>query len=191
MHFQKTAIPEVVLIQPDVPSDSRGHFREVFHAQKFLQEGIDLAGAGGPSFVQLNHSRSIKGTLRGLHYQEPHGQGKLVWVISGTVLDVAVDIREGSPTFGQWSKAELSDQNNQAMWIPVGFAHGFLVLSDAADVMYACTDVYSPDCERSVRWDDPQVGIPWGAHEPLLSDKDANAPLLTEVSPLPAYQGRS
>ena len=185
MEVRATPLDGVAVIEPRVFPDDRGFFLESYSRKRFAEAGIDI------EFVQDNHSRSVRNTLRGLHAQLETPQAKLVRVLRGAIFDVVVDIRRGSPTFRRWFAIELTHENFRQLFIPVGFAHGFLVLSDAADVMYACTDVYSPDCERSVRWDDPQVGIPWGAHEPLLSDKDANAPLLTEVSPLPAYQGRS
>ena len=169
MHAQPMAIPEVVLLTPKVFGDDRGFFFESYNAQAFA----DATGVQ-PEFVQDNHSRSVKGVLRGLHYQlPPHAQGKLVRVIQGEVFDVAVDIRRSSPTFGCWVGAMLSAENKQQLWIPAGFAHAFLTLSDTAEFLYKTTDVYAPECERCIAWNDPRIGIEWPfAEEPLLSGKD-------------------
>lgn len=169
MKFTPTAIPDVVLIEPQVFADERGFFMETWQRRKFAEAGIDV------DFVQDNHSRSVKGTLRGLHYQlPPHAQGKLVRVTVGEVFDVAVDIRRGSPTFGRWVGEYLSAENKRMLWIPPGFAHGFYVTSDVAEFQYKCTDYYAPECERCIRWDDPQLAIAWPlAGEPLVSAKDA------------------
>ncbi|MEP6605616.1 MAG: dTDP-4-dehydrorhamnose 3,5-epimerase, partial [Nitrosospira sp.] len=149
-----TSIPDVLIIEPRVFGDSRGFFFESFNQKNFNQAaGIDV------NFVQDNHSRSVKGVLRGLHYQIRQPQGKLVRVVRGAVFDVAVDIRKSSPTFGQWVGAELTEYNYHQMWVPAGFAHGFYVLSDSADFLYKTTDYYNPDLERSLAWDDPQVAI--------------------------------
>ena len=172
MQFEPTAIPEVVLIRPNVFGDARGFFLESWNQQRFREGGLDL------TFVQDNHSRSRRGTLRGLHYQVKQPQGKLVRTATGTVFDVAVDMRRASPTFGRWVGATLSDENQHMLWIPPGFAHGFLVLSAAADFLYKCTDFYAPEYERSVRWDDPDLAIAWPMPEgvgPLLSAKDLAA----------------
>mgnify|MGYP001443602565 FL=1 len=168
MKFTPTAIPDVVLIEPQVFADERGFFMETWQRRKFAEAGIDV------DFVQDNHSRSVKGTLRGLHYQlPPHAQGKLVRVTVGEVFDVAVDIRRGSPTFGRWVGEYLSAENKRMLWIPPGFAHGFYVTSDVAEFQYKCTDYYAPECERCIRWDDPQLAIAWPlAGEPLVSAKD-------------------
>lgn len=168
MKFTPTAIPDVVLIEPQVFEDERGFFMETWQRRKFAEAGIDV------DFVQDNHSRSVKGTLRGLHYQlPPHAQGKLVRVTVGEVFDVAVDIRRGSPTFGRWVGEYLSAENKRMLWIPPGFAHGFYVTSDVAEFQYKCTDYYAPECERCIRWDDPQLAIAWPlAGEPLVSAKD-------------------
>lgn len=170
MRFVPTRIPEVVLIEPQVFGDSRGFFMETWHARKFAAAGLDLV------FVQDNHSKSGQGTLRGLHYQLSNPQGKLVRVISGEVFDVAVDLRQGSPTFGQWVGEFLSAENKRLLWVPPGFAHGFYVTSESAEFTYKCTDFYAPEHERCVRWDDQELAIGWplmhGA-PPLLSAKDA------------------
>lgn len=178
MEFIKTKIADVVLIEPKVFGDHRGFFMETWHEQVFADAGI-LA-----RFVQDNHSRSTQGILRGLHYQIRQPQGKLVRVISGEVYDVAVDIRRSSSTFGQWVGEVLSAENRRMLWVPPGFAHGFYVMSEAAEFVYKCTDFYAPEHERSIRWDDPALGIDWplvAGQTPTLSDKDANAPLLGDA----------
>ena len=187
MRVVETELPGVVIVEPDVYSDSRGFFLETFHAGRYADLGIALGDGGRPA--QLNHSHSIHATLRGLHFQEPRAQGKLVWVVSGAVFDVAVDVRRGSPTCGKYASVELSADRPRQLWIPPGFAHGFCVLSDAADCMYACSDVYAPDCEHSILWNDPDLAIDWPIAEPLLSPKDARAPRLSESPILPVYQG--
>ena len=163
-----TAIPDVLILEPKVFGDSRGFFLESFNAQNFAKDtGLNV------SFVQDNHSRSAKGVLRGLHYQLQEAQGKLVRVTQGAVFDVAVDIRKSSPTFGKWVGCELSDTNHRLLWIPQGFAHGFIVLSESADFMYKTTDYYSPAHERCISWNDPSIGIIWPEGiTPLLSAKD-------------------
>ena len=173
MKVTPLAVPDVLLIEPKVFGDARGFFFESFNQQAFADAvGVDLP------FVQDNHSRSRRGVLRGLHYQlAPKAQGKLVRVVSGAVFDVAVDIRRDSPTFGRWAGAVLSAENKRQMWVPPGFAHGFLVLSEAAEFLYKTTDYYAPEYERSIRWDDPDLGIDWpldGAI-PQMSGKDAGA----------------
>ena len=174
-----TAIPEVLILEPKVFGDARGFFFESFNQKAFNEAtGLDL------NFVQDNHSRSAKGVLRGLHYQlPPHAQGKLVRVVRGAVFDVAVDIRQGSPTFGQWVGVELSEDNHRQLWIPPGFAHGFLTLSDSADFLYKTTDYYAPSHERCIAWNDPQIGITWPdiGTAPLLSTKDEMGKTLTEA----------
>lgn len=164
-----TAIPEVLVLEPKVFGDSRGFFFESFNAQDFANAtGLNV------SFVQDNHSRSAQGVLRGLHYQMQQAQGKLIRVVRGSVFDVAVDIRKSSPTFGQWVGYELSEDNHRQVWIPPGFAHGFVVLSNSADFLYKTTDYYAPQYERCIAWNDPQIGIEWPANiSPLLSAKDA------------------
>jgi dTDP-4-dehydrorhamnose 3,5-epimerase len=172
MQFERTAIPDVVLVRPRVFGDARGFFFESWEERKFAAAGCDA------KFVQDNHSRSTRHTLRGLHYQIQHAQGKLVRVVAGTVFDVAVDIRRSSPTFGRWVSVTLSDENHHMVWIPAGFAHGFLVLSDFADFVYRCTDYYSPAHERAILWNDPDLNIEWplaSGEAPVLSAKDAQA----------------
>lgn len=168
MKVTPTPIADVLIIEPKVFSDERGFFFESFNQRAFNEStGTDL------SFVQDNHSRSAKGVLRGLHYQVEQPQGKLVRVARGAVFDVAVDIRPQSPTFGQWFGLELTEHNNRQLWLPPGLAHGFLVLSDSADVLYKTTDYYAPEFERSIRWDDPGISIDWPlSGEPLVSPKD-------------------
>jgi dTDP-4-dehydrorhamnose 3,5-epimerase len=171
-----TPLPGVQLIEPKVFGDDRGFFLESWNAAAFAAAGLDL------SFVQDNHSRSARGVLRGLHYQIVEPQGKLVRVVSGAVFDVAVDIRRSSPHFGRWTGAELSADNKRMLWVPPGFAHGFIVLSETADFLYKCTTLYAPAHERSIAWDDPAIGVDWpldGA--PTLSAKDAGAPRLADA----------
>jgi len=171
----KTALPGCVVIEPLVHGDARGFFYESFHAGKFAAAGLDL------DFVQCNVSRSAHGVLRGLHYQWPQPQGKLVNVLEGEVYDVAVDIRVGSPSFGQWVAAILSADNKRHFWIPEGFAHGFVVLSAQATFSYQCTALYDRDADAAIRWNDARIGVDWPLAQPLLSDKDQRAPLLAEV----------
>nr|WP_216672539.1 dTDP-4-dehydrorhamnose 3,5-epimerase [Corallococcus exiguus] len=175
------AIPDVLLIEPKVFGDDRGFFLESFHAKRYADVGVV-----GP-FVQDNLSRSVKGTLRGLHFQEPNAQGKLVQCLAGAVWDVAVDIRKGSPTFGRWVAAELTGENKHQLWVPAGLAHGFCVVSDSADFFYKCTALYSPESEQSVAWDDPDLAIPWPVKQPLLSAKDQRAPRLKDAPLLPVF----
>ncbi len=174
MEFIPLSIPDVVLIKPDVHHDSRGFFFESWQAEKFASAGINL------NFVQDNHSRSSKGVLRGLHYQIQQSQGKLIRAIAGEVFDVAVDLRKSSPTFGKWVSATLSADNFNILWIPPGFAHGFLVLSETAEFVYKATDFYAPVYERSILWSDPELAIDWPLHgaKPILSKKDAEGFLL-------------
>ena len=172
----------MVLVKPRVYADDRGLFLETYHRDKFREAGI----AG--EFVQDNHSRSRRGVLRGLHYQEPAPQGKLVRCIRGGVFDVAVDIRAGSPQFGKWFGAELNEKNQLMMWIPPGFAHGFCALTDETDVIYKCTAVYDGTGDRSILWNDPDIGIEWPVKDPLLSPKDTVAPRLKEAPVLPSYR---
>jgi dTDP-4-dehydrorhamnose 3,5-epimerase len=171
MRVIPTAIPDVLIIEPKIYGDARGFFYESFNQKEFQKAtGLDV------QFVQDNHSRSAKGVLRGLHYQFQQPQAKLVRVIKGAVFDVAVDLRKSSPTFGQWVGAELSEANAMQMWIPEGFAHGFLVLSETADFLYKTTDYYAPEHERGILWNDPTLGIDWPVSgEPSLSSKDMNA----------------
>jgi dTDP-4-dehydrorhamnose 3,5-epimerase len=172
MEVIDTGIPEVKLLQPKVFGDERGHFMEVWNRRVFATVGLDA------DFVQDNESASTRGVLRGLHYQIRQPQGKLVRVVLGEVFDVAVDLRIGSPHFGHWTGARLSDANRRQLWIPPGFAHGFYVLSERAVFTYKCTDYYLPEAERTIRWDDPALGIEWPVSEggePVLSAKDAAA----------------
>jgi dTDP-4-dehydrorhamnose 3,5-epimerase len=169
-----TALPGVLILEPKVFGDARGFFYESFNAQDFAQT-IGLA----VTFVQDNHSRSAQGVLRGLHYQIQQPQGKLVRVTEGEVFDVAVDIRRSSPSFGQWVGVHLSADNKRQMWVPPGFAHGFVVLSASADFLYKTTDYYAPEHERCIAWNDPSIGVDWPIHAPpLLAVKDAQAPSL-------------
>ncbi|BCQ51700.1 dTDP-4-dehydrorhamnose 3,5-epimerase [Burkholderia gladioli] len=164
-----TALPEVKIIEPKVFGDARGYFFESFNAREFEEQV-----APGVVFLQDNHSRSARGVLRGLHYQIEHAQGKLVRVVEGSVFDVAVDIRRDSPRFGQWTGYVLSAENQRQMWVPPGFAHGFLTLSEAAQFLYKTTDYWYPEHERCIRWDDPEIGIEWPFDgEPMLAAKDA------------------
>lgn len=179
MHCEKLAIPEVLLLTPKVFGDDRGFFFESFNARQFAE----LSGHAG-DFVQDNHSRSSRGVLRGLHYQlPPKAQGKLVRVVLGEVFDVAVDIRCDSPTFGRWVGARLSAENRQQLWVPPGFAHGFVTLSEYAEFLYKTTDYYDPQLERSIAWNDPDLAIDWPLVEaPVLSAKDVQAPPLHAAS---------
>ena len=183
MNYEHLSIPDVVLLTPKVFGDERGFFLETFRQSEFEEH------CGNYTFVQDNHSKSAKGILRGLHYQLNQPQGKLVRVTRGEVFDVAVDLRTNSPTFGQWVGEYLSEENKRMLWVPPGFAHGFLVTSDTADFQYKCTDFYAPEYERSIRWNDPTLKINWGVTNPedlLLSGKDQDAQSLeqamTEIS---------
>jgi dTDP-4-dehydrorhamnose 3,5-epimerase len=176
MNVIKTKLKDCVIIEPRVFGDERGFFLETFQADRY----VDLAGISLP-FVQDNHSRSSKGVLRGLHFQKTKPQGKLVRVVRGEVYDVAVDLRSGSATYGQWEAVILSEENKTQFWVPPGFAHGFVVLSETADFEYKCTDYYDPSDEGSLLWNDPNLNIPWPIDNPKLSDKDANAPLLADL----------
>lgn len=175
MNIVRTEIPEVLILEPKVFGDHRGFFMESFNRKAF-----DEAVGSSVDFVQDNHSRSARGVLRGLHYQIQQPQGKLVRCVRGAVFDVAVDIRKSSPTFGRWCGAQLTEDNHRQLWVPVGFAHGFLVLSETADFLYKTTDYYAPAYERAIRWDDRALGIPWPdcGEAPRLSAKDASAPYL-------------
>ena len=182
MQFEPTRLPEVVLIKPRVFGDARGYFFETWQERTFAAAGI--AGR----FVQDNHSHSTLHTLRGLHFQIRQPQGKLVRVTRGEVFDVAVDIRRSSPRFGQWVGARLSDANHHMLWVPPGFAHGYLALSDEIDFLYKCTDLYAPEHERSIRWDDGEIGVQWPLPvgvAPTLSGKDAVAPLFKDAESYP------
>ena len=175
MKVEKSPLPGVVLITPKVFEDDRGFFMETFNQAVYSEAGLpDL-------FVQDNHSRSIKGVLRGLHYQYPQWQGKLVRVISGEIFDVAVDIRQDSPGYGQWYGVYLDDEKRQQLYIPPGYAHGFCVVSDFADVSYKCTSLYKGQDDAGIRWNDPDIAVDWPVTEPLISDKDKSAPFLSEI----------
>lgn len=181
MQATPLAIPEVVLIEPKVFGDSRGYFYESFN-----QGAFNEATGTRHQFVQDNHSRSAKGVLRGLHYQIQQPQGKLVRVVRGAVLDVAVDLRRSSPTFGKWVSEELSEDNNHQLWVPPGFGHGFVVLSDVAEFLYKTTDYYAPAHERCVAWNDPALAIDWKLRQtPTLSAKDAQGALLSNAELFP------
>ncbi|MGY8667461.1 dTDP-4-dehydrorhamnose 3,5-epimerase [Bradyrhizobium sp. UFLA05-109] len=181
MHVIATELPEVLIVEPKLFGDQRGFFLETYQASRYAESGIVRP------FVQDNLSRSSYGVLRGLHLQNPMTQGKLVTVLRGRVLDVAVDVRVGSPTFGRHVAVELNDENRRQLWVPRGFAHGFAVLSETVDFFYKCDNGYSPKDEISVRWDDPAIGIDWKISNPSLSAKDAAAPLLADVENLPLY----
>ena len=186
MQIIETELPGVILIEPKIFGDSRGFFLETYHDSRYQQVGIP-----GP-FVQDNHSRSSRGVLRGLHFQLKHPQGKLVSVARGEVFDVAVDVRHGSPTFGQWFGTVLSEDNHHQLYIPPGYAHGFCVLSETADFLYKCTDYYLPEDEGGVIWNDPDIAIQWPMSSPTLSDKDSKNPGLAELTAalLPKYTDR-
>ena len=181
MHIQQTALPDLLILEPTVFGDGRGFFYESFNARRFAElTGIDKA------FVQDNHSKSAKNVLRGLHYQIRQPQGKLVRVVSGEVFDVVVDVRKSSPTYGQWLGLTLSADNKRQLWIPEGFAHGFLVTSDSAEFLYKTTDYYAPEHERSILWNDADIGIEWPLDtQPLLSGKDQAACKLSEAEVFP------
>lgn len=176
MNVIKTKLKDCVIIEPKVFGDERGFFLETFQADRYSE----LAGITLP-FLQDNHSRSSKDVLRGLHFQKTKPQGKLVRVVRGKVYDVAVDIRSGSTTYGQWEGVILSEENKTQFWVPPGFAHGFVVLSETADFEYKCTDYYDPSDEGSLLWNDPDLNISWPIDNPKLSEKDANAPLLADL----------
>jgi dTDP-4-dehydrorhamnose 3,5-epimerase len=173
--FTKTAFPDVFLIEPDVFKDTRGFFMETYNQRKYAEGGIDQV------FVQDNYSHSRHGILRGLHYQLKNAQGKLVFVITGEIFDIVVDIRIGSPMFGQWFGTHLSADNRRQIFVPEGFAHGFVVLSEHVDVMYKCTDFYTHGDEYGIFWADPTIGIDWLIKNPILSDKDSKNPKLREI----------
>ncbi|MFY9256748.1 MAG: dTDP-4-dehydrorhamnose 3,5-epimerase [Fuerstiella sp.] len=172
MNIIETKLKGVVMIETRRFGDARGYFTETFHSDRYLEAGIERP------FVQDNFSHSVKGVLRGLHYQIRNPQGKLVTVLAGEVFDVAIDLQIDSTTFGEWVGVNLSSENGRQLYVPPGFGHGFCVLSDTADFLYKCTDFYSPEYERAVRWDDPDLGIDWPVSSPVISDKDAAAPRL-------------
>lgn len=175
--FKRFAIEGPVLVEPRVFPDDRGFFLETYKKSEFVKNGIDA------EFIQDNHSKSVKGVLRGLHYQvSPHAQGKLVRCIQGEILDITVDIRKSSPTFGKWVAEKLSAENRKMLYIPIGFAHGFLVLSDTAEIVYKVHGgEYSPQCDRGIAWNDPELAIDWGVKDVIVSDKDMKQPLLKDA----------
>ena len=182
MKFIPTELPGVLIVEPDVYRDARGFFLETYVESKYREAGVDVA------FVQDNLSRSVRGTLRGLHAQVPRAQAKLLRAVMGEVFDVAVDIRLGSPTFGRWVGVELSAENFRQLYIPCGFAHGFCVMSDVAEIEYKCSDVYVPQDEITIQWDDPAIGVRWPLAEPLLSKRDrAGEPLAKLEARLPIF----
>lgn len=185
MLVSETELPGVLLIEPKVFGDERGYFLETWSRQRYGSHGMDL------EFVQDNLSKSRQGTLRGLHLQHPHGQGKLVYVVTGEVFDVAVDVRTGSPTFGRWYGTVLSESNKRQMYVPAGFAHGFCVTSAEAIFAYKCTDSYYPEAELTIAHDDPAIGIPWPVKAPTLSKKDMAGVRLSDISRerLPRFKG--
>ena len=175
MEIVKTKIPGLLIIKPDVFEDDRGYFFESYNRDKFINSGIDNI------FIQDNESKSQKGVLRGLHFQNPpYDQGKLVRVMKGAVIDVALDIRKNSPTYGQWDSIELSESNKMMYWIPPGMAHGFVTLEDETVFFYKCTNLYNKASEGSIRWDDPDLNIDWGISEPIISEKDKIAPFFKD-----------
>jgi dTDP-4-dehydrorhamnose 3,5-epimerase len=186
MQIEPTRLPDVMILTPQRFGDARGWFSETWNARRMADAGFSMA------FVQDNHSMSAQvGTLRGLHYQRaPHAQDKLVRCTRGGILDVVVDFRLGSPTFGQWVGVELTAENGRQLLVPKGFLHGFVTLLPETEVQYKCTNVYAPDCDGAVRWDDPEIGIDWGVTDPVLSAKDAAAPLLRDA-PRPFVWGQT
>jgi len=187
MKILSTSLPDVFIVEPAVFKDQRGFFMEIYHQRKYTALGTE------PVFVQDNLSHSLHGTLRGLHYQLNKAQAKLIQVLEGVIFDVAVDIRRGSPSYGQWDGVHLSDENQRQVFVPQGFAHGFCVLSEKASVLYKCTDFYAPDDEGGILWSDPDIAIDWPIANPLLSDKDSRLPYLADVPPerLPLYKERT
>ena len=184
MKIISTSLPGVLIVEPQIFNDTRGFFMETYHQEKYAEAGIDQV------FVQDNISSSVHGTLRGLHYQLKHVQAKLVYVVKGTIFDVTVDIRRGSPNFGKWVGVHLSEENKHQLLVPKGFAHGFCVLSETADVIYKCSDFYAPDDEGGILWSDPALAIGWPVSEPLLSAKDSQLPRLADIplERLPLYE---
>lgn len=184
MNFLPTELPGVIVVEPDVHRDSRGFFLETYHERKYREGGIVT------TFVQDNHSRSVRGTLRGLHAQRQHPQGKLVRALGGEVFDVVVDIRRGSPTFRRWIGVTLSAENFRQIFVPPGFAHGLCVMSEWAEVEYKCTEFYVPADEYGILWNDPDLAVQWPVREPILSAKDAAQPRLADIfATLPEYRG--
>lgn len=184
MKFEQTSVPGVIVVTPDIHRDGRGFFLETYHREKYVNGGI------APVFVQDNHSKSAKGTLRGLHIQLEHTQAKLVHVIQGEIWDVAVDVRLGSPSFGKHFGTTLTAETQRQLFIPLGFAHGFAVLSEEAEVEYKCSDIYDPGSDISIAWNDPDLAIPWPIEQPALSEKDESAAPLSEwIDRLPGWRG--
>jgi len=183
MKIHPTGLPEIRLLEPQVFTDPRGAFSELWVRETYREIGIQ------DDFVQDNYSRSNRGTLRGLHFQEPNPQGKLLTVLAGRIFDVVVDVRVGSPRFGQHAAIELSSDGARQLWVPPGFAHGFCVLSDIADCVYKCTARYDPNAEHAIRWDDPDLAIDWPVTTPILSERDSSAPRLADASALPRMDG--
>jgi dTDP-4-dehydrorhamnose 3,5-epimerase len=184
MKILSTSFPDVFIIEPAFVKDQRGFFMEIYQQRRYIEAGIESI------FVQDNLSRSVQGTLRGLHYQVKHAQAKLIQVIEGAIFDVTLDIRRGSPYFGQWTSVHLSDENRLQLFLPEGFAHGYCVLSESAQVVYKCTDYYAAEDEGGVLWSDPTLDIAWPISEPLLSEKDSQLPCLADIPPgrLPVYE---
>jgi dTDP-4-dehydrorhamnose 3,5-epimerase len=180
-----TPLSGLLVLEPRIFKDDRGYFVETYQQERYREAGITQP------FVQDNTSHSIKDTLRGMHFQQPRAQGKLVSCTRGAIWDAVIDVRQGSPTFGKWFGVELSAATARQLWVPTGFAHGFCVLSDTADVTYKCTDYYAPGTERAVLWNDPDVGIAWPVKSPLLSPKDAVAPRLKDAPVLPAFSAQA
>mgnify|MGYP001380279820 FL=1 len=176
MKFIQTNISEVILVKPDVIEDHRGFFMESYHIEKFTVGGIEC------EFVQDNHAKSVQNTLRGLHFQVNFPQAKLLRCLKGKVFDVAVDIRKDSLTYGKWVGEILSDENKHQLFIPAGFAHGYYVMSETAEIAYKCSEIYRPEDEQGIRWADPDIAIKWPAQDPILSDKDANLPVLADFN---------
>lgn len=179
MEFISTDIPDVLVIEPNMFGDKRGFLKEIYNVERFAKAGLTQP------FLQDNYTRSVKGTLRGLHFQHPRAQGKLVQAVFGSIWDVAVDIRSDSPSFGRWVGVLLSEENGRQLWVPPGFAHGFCVLSEQADIIYKCTDLYAPECEYSISWNDPELNIRWPLENPILSPRDTNAKRLANMAVLP------
>lgn len=184
MKILPTSLDGVLIIEPAVFKDGRGYFMETYHQKRYKAEGLKI------NFVQDNLSFSVRGTLRGLHYQFPNAQAKLVHVVKGEIFDVAIDIRRGSPSFGQWTSLCLSEKNKKQLFIPEGYAHGFSVLSETAVLMYKCSNFYAPESEKGIIWSDPDIGIDWPVENPLFSEKDGKYPCLKDLPSeyLPVYQ---
>ena len=176
MEFKQLSIADIILIKPSIFEDHRGFFMESYHIEKFILGGIDC------TFVQDNHIKSVQNTLRGLHFQVQFPQAKLLRCLKGKVFDVAVDIRKDSPFFSKWVGVELSEENKYQLFIPQGFAHGYYVMSETAEIIYKCSDIFHPKDEQGIRWDDPELGIEWPGIEPVLSERDINLPMLHSLN---------